>query len=66
MRTGTVKFFVESKGFGFITDSETGKDIFVHASGLKTENIKEGDQVSFEEEEGRKGIVATQVVVTQG
>jgi cold shock protein len=62
MRTGTVKFFNESKGYGFITDEETGKDIFVHASGIKAEELREGDRVSFEEEEGRKGKVAAQVV----
>jgi CspA family cold shock protein len=61
MRTGTVKFFNESKGYGFITDEETGKYIFVHASGIKTEGLREGDRVSYEEEEGRKGKIAAQV-----
>jgi len=61
MRTGTVKFFNESKGYGFITDAETGKDIFVYASGLKVEELREGDRVSYEEEEGRKGKIAAQV-----
>ena len=63
MRTGTVKFFNESKGYGFITDEETGKDIFVHASGINAEELREGDRVSYEEEEGRKGIVAAKVAV---
>jgi CspA family cold shock protein len=63
MRTGTVKFFNESKGYGFITDEETGKDIFVHASGLNAEELREGDRVSYEEEEGRKGKVAAKVAV---
>jgi len=66
MRTGTVKFFNESKGYGFITDSETGKDIFVHVSGLKTESLREGDKVSYVEEEGRKGKIAAQVSPIQG
>ncbi|HRN98580.1 MAG TPA: cold shock domain-containing protein [Flavobacterium sp.] len=61
MRTGKVKFFIESKGYGFITDEETGRDIFVHATGVKSENLREGDRVSYEEEEGRKGKVAAQV-----
>jgi cold shock protein len=65
MRTGKVKFFNESKGYGFITDDETGKDIFVHASGMRVESLNEGDAVSYEEEEGRKGKVAAQVVVIE-
>ena len=63
MRTGTVKFFNESKRYGFITDEETGKDIFVHASGINAEELREGDRVSYEEEEGRKGKVAAKVAV---
>jgi CspA family cold shock protein len=65
MQTGTVKFFNEEKGFGFITNDETGKDIFVHATGLRVDSLNEGDKVQFEEEEGRKGIVAAQVVVIE-
>ena len=65
MRTGTVKFFNESKGYGFITDEETGKDIFVHASGRNAEELREGDRVSYEEEEGRKGKVAAKVAVLE-
>ena len=66
MRKGTVKFFVESKGFGFITDEETGKDIFVHISGIKSGTIlNEGDEVQFEEGEGKKGKMATNVVVVR-
>ena len=65
MRTGTVKFFNESKGYGFITDEETGKDIFVHASGINAEELLEGDRVSDEEEEGRKGKVAAKVAVLE-
>ena len=63
MQTGTVKLFNETKGFGFITNEDTGKDIFVHATGINVENLNEGDRVSYEEEEGRKGIVATKVVI---
>jgi len=67
MQTGTVKFFNESKGYGFITDSETGNDIFVHATGLKSSNtLNEGDKVSYQEEEGRKGKVAADVEVIEG
>ena len=65
MRTGAVKFLNESKGYGFITDEETGKDIFVHASGINAEELREGDRVSYEEEEGRKGKVAAQVAVLE-
>ncbi len=65
MRTGKVKFFVEAKGYGFITDDETGSDIFVHATGLRTAGLKEGDRVSYEEEEGRKGKVAAKVVLLE-
>jgi len=60
---GTVKFFNESKGYGFITNDETGKDIFVHVTGLNGEALNEGDKVEYVEEEGRKGMVAAQVSV---
>lgn len=62
---GTVKFFSESRGYGFITNDETGKDIFVHVTGLNGEALNEGDKVEYEEEEGRKGMVAGQVKVIQ-
>ncbi len=65
MQKGTVKFFNESKGYGFITDEETGKDIFVHVSGLRVNTLKEGEKVSFEEEDGKKGKMATNVVVVE-
>ena len=58
---GTVKFFNESKGYGFITNNDTGKDIFVHVTGLNGEALNEGDRVEYEEQEGRKGMVAGRV-----
>ncbi|SDR68471.1 cold shock protein (beta-ribbon, CspA family) [Formosa sp. Hel1_31_208] len=61
--TGTVKFFNDSKGFGFITNEETGKDIFVHVSNLNGVELREGDNVEYTEEEGRKGMVAANVQV---
>lgn len=61
--TGTVKFFNGSKGYGFITNDETGQDIFVHATALNGIELNEGDKVEYVEEEGRKGMVAAQVQV---
>ncbi len=61
--TGTVKFFNESKGYGFITNDNTGKDIFVHATALKGMALNEGDKIEYVEEEGRKGMVAAQIHV---
>lgn len=61
--TGTVKFFNGSKGYGFITNDETGKDIFVHATALNGVEINEGDKVEYIEQEGRKGLVAGQIQV---
>ncbi len=60
MKKGKVKFFNNSKGFGFINDEETGKDIFVHSTGLK-DDIREGDSVTFDVEEGKKGLNAVDV-----
>jgi CspA family cold shock protein len=60
MKTGKVKFFNESKGFGFIVDEETGKEIFVHVSGLVDE-IKQEDTVTFELKDGKKGLNAVNV-----
>ncbi|MCG9971232.1 MULTISPECIES: cold-shock protein [Christiangramia] len=62
---GTVKFFNESKGYGFITNDETKRDIFVHVTGLNGETIQEGDRVEYEETEGRKGVNATEVRVIE-
>jgi len=63
--TGTVKFFNEDKGFGFITNDDTGRDIFVHVSNLNGLVLNADDNVSYEEEEGRKGMVATQVQIIE-
>ena len=62
MSRGTVKFFNESKGFGFIVEEGTGKEHFVHVSGLIDE-IRENDQVEFELTEGKKGLNAVNVKV---
>ncbi len=62
MSNGTVKFFNNSKGFGFITPEDGSKDVFVHVNGLVDE-IDEGDKVSYDVEEGPKGLNATNVKV---
>jgi cold shock protein len=62
MQEGTVKFFNETKGFGFITPSAGGADIFVHSSGL-IDNIREKDVVEFETQQGNKGTNAVNVKV---
>ena len=62
MSNGTVKFFNNAKGFGFITPDDGGKDVFVHKNGLADE-IREGDKVSYDVEEGQKGLNAVNVKV---
>jgi CspA family cold shock protein len=62
MQKGTVKFFNETKGFGFITPAEGGADIFVHVSGLVDE-IRENSVVSYEVQNGQKGLNAVNVQV---
>ncbi|HUV00680.1 MAG: cold-shock protein [Bacteroidetes bacterium RBG_13_43_22] len=60
MSKGTVKFFNASKGFGFIKEENSPKEYFVHSSGLK-DNITENDEVTFDLEQGKKGLNAVNV-----
>ncbi len=60
MQEGTVKFFNDAKGFGFITVQSTGNEIFVHTSNL-IDDIRENDKVTFKIEQGQKGLIATNV-----
>lgn len=62
MSNGTVKFFNDSKGFGFITPDEGSKDVFVHLNGLKDE-IRDGDKVTYDVEDTPKGLSAINVRV---
>jgi len=62
MQQGTVKFFNETKGFGFIKPDDSGEDVFVHSSGL-IDNIRENDKVNFEVQRGKKGLNAVNVKV---
>jgi cold shock protein len=55
MQTGTVKFFREDKGFGFITDDVTGQYIFVHISAIRSASIRQDDRVLFEITDSKKG-----------
>jgi cold shock protein len=59
---GTVKFFNEIKGFGFITPENSSTDIFVHSSGL-VDKIRENDRVEYDEEKGKKGMNAVNVTL---
>jgi CspA family cold shock protein len=62
MATGTVKFFNTTKGFGFITPDDGGKEVFVHISGLREGmELQENDKVQYETEEGPKGTNAINV-----
>ena len=60
MKEGTVKFFNETKGFGFVKETGTDKEYFVHASGL-IDKIRENDKITFELKEGKKGLNAVNV-----
>jgi len=64
MQEGTVKFFNASKGFGFISPANGGQDIFVHVSGLNSD-IYENDKVTFEVQNGKKGLNAVNVRTAQ-
>jgi CspA family cold shock protein len=61
MSTGTVKFFNDSKGFGFITPDDGGKDLFVHTTAIDNGSLSDDDKVEFEVGEGQKGPCALQV-----
>jgi CspA family cold shock protein len=61
MKEGTVKFFNKTKGFGFISPSDSSADVFVHQSGLISSDIKENDKVKFDVERGKKGLNAVNV-----
>lgn len=60
MYKGTVKFFNDSKGYGFIVEEGTGQEVFVHVTGL-VDKIRNGDEVMFETKKGKKGMTAVEV-----
>jgi len=66
MATGTVKWFSDSKGYGFITPADGGADLFVHISGSGFKTLAEGAKVEFEPTQGPKGLQATNVVLIEG
>ncbi len=64
MYKGTVKFFNETKGFGFIIEAGSGQEIFVHVTGL-VDQVRQGDTVTFDTQRGKKGMNAVNVQVVQ-
>jgi cold shock protein len=64
MQKGTVKFFNNSKGFGFIKPADSSEDIFVHSTGL-IDQIRENDQVQYEVQKGKKGLNAVNVTIVK-
>jgi CspA family cold shock protein len=63
MSTGTVKWYDETKGYGFITPDDGAKDLFVHQTGLKSSTLSDGDKVEYEVGEGKKGPCAIDVEI---
>jgi len=61
MKEGVVKFFNEAKGFGFIKETATGQEHFVHITGLLVDKLYQDDEVTFELKEGKKGLNAVNV-----
>lgn len=61
MQTGIVKFFNETKGFGFVVDDASGQEIFLHVTGLNGTKVRENDRIEFDTVEGRKGLNAVNV-----
>ena len=62
MSKGTVKWFNDVKGFGFITPDDGGKDLFVHSSGVRSGSLNDGQEVEYEVGQGQKGPCANNVV----
>lgn len=65
MKNGEIKFYNRTKEYGFVTDTEENKDYFFHKTTIEGNIPKDGDKVSFEGEEGERGLKATKVVTSQ-
>lgn len=63
MKSGAIKFYVIEKGYGFIVQDDSDKDIFFHHSGLNSKEIVEGDRVTYEEIDGKKGPQAVNIEI---